>query len=99
VPVKIQTWLNDVRLTASGSAHFLVGTLDDEPASGPLAGQAVKLYYRYSGGATWHYSKTATTSQAGAFALKLPATHRWVRGGLPRHRELPRHPERQPYYS
>jgi hypothetical protein len=83
VPVKIQTWLNNVRLTTSGTAHFLAGTLDDEAASGPLAGQAVKLYYRYSGSATWRYSKTATTSQAGAFALKLPATHRWYEAVFP----------------
>ena len=65
VPVRIQTWLNNVRLTESGSYHFLAGTLDDEPSSGPLGGQAIKLYYRYPGHARWHYSRTVTTSQAG----------------------------------
>jgi hypothetical protein len=83
VPVRIQTWLNSIRLTKSGSRHFLAGTLDDQPSSSPLAGQAIKLYYRYPGHTRWHYSRTVTTSQAGNFALKLPATKRWYKAVYP----------------
>lgn len=83
LPVRIETWLTGVGLTTAGTAHLLAGTLDDEPTSGPLASQPVKLYYRYKGTATWHYSKTATTGANGSFTLKLPAGHRWWEAVFP----------------
>jgi hypothetical protein len=79
VDVKTETWLNHPQLTN----HHLTGILDDQPTSGPLTHQTVKLYFRYRGGKAWHYSGSTTTDLNGTFSLTTTNAHRWYRVVFP----------------
>jgi hypothetical protein len=82
----VRTWIIRTRLTASKHHRFLTGTLDDHPASGPVAGQPVRLYYRTPGSRTWHYLATTRTRADGTFTFTLSTHKRWYRATYPGHR-------------
>lgn len=79
IPVKVRTWITRTRLTTSHQHRILSGALDDHPASGPVAGQAIRLYYRTPGSSTWHYLATRRTAANGTFAFTLSTHRRWYR--------------------
>lgn len=85
IPVKVRTWINSTRLTTSRQHRFLSGTLNDHPASGPVADQAIRLYYRTPGSSTWHYLATTRTRANGTFTFTLGTHRRWYRASYPGH--------------
>jgi hypothetical protein len=85
VPVKVRTWINGAAITTGRRHHHFTGTLDDQPAAGPLAGQQIRLYYRLPGTRRWHYLTTTSTNTAGRFSFPLTTAGRWYRAAYPGH--------------
>jgi hypothetical protein len=83
LPVDVRTWVNDIAITTSKSRRHLTGVLDDQPSSGPLAGQQIRLSYRLSGNRRWHYLATTATDSHGRFRFPITITGRWYRAQFP----------------
>lgn len=85
IPVKVRTWTTHTHITTASGHRIFTGTLDDKPASGPVASQVIKLYYRTPGSSTWHYLTTTHTRANGTFGFTLATHHRWYRATYPGH--------------